>query len=455
MSARVLIVDDEKLIRWSLRERLSADGYDVSEAEDVGSAEALLKSRPFDVALFDMKLPDGSGLDLLRRAAQWQEEMLAVIITAHSSVDTAVAAMKEGAFDYISKPFNMDAISMTIRRALETHGLRHTLSTEMGRKKRKFGLHSLVGESDAFCKVKEVIQKVAATDATSVLLLGETGTGKDMAARAIHYESSRAEKPFMNITCTAMPESLIESEIFGHEAGAFTNAAGKKSGLFELGHNGTVFLDEIGDMPASLQPKLLRVLEERAFRRVGGTADIRVDCRVVAATHRDLAQRVESGEFREDLFYRLNTIPIILPPLRERREDIVPIAAHFLEEFARKMGRVTTPLTPAAEEKLTAYAWPGNVRELRNVMERAVLLGTGDAIEPADLILGPAKGGPAAPNQAFQLPPEGCNLADVERALLTQALHRTQGNQTHAAQLLGVTRDQVRYKAEKYGLGRE
>lgn len=454
MAARVLIVDDEKLIRWSLRERLAIDGCEIEEAGTVRAAEALLKRQPFDVALFDLKLPDGNGLDLLRHAARCQPETMVVIITAHSSVDNAVQAMKEGAFDYVSKPFNLDEISMTVKRAVETHGLRHVVRAGLEEKKSAFGLDALVGESEAWRRVKDIVRRVAAADST-VLLLGETGTGKDMVARAIHYESARAQQPFMNITCTAMPESLIESELFGHEDGAFTGASGRKAGFFELGHHGTIFLDEIGDMPLNLQAKLLRVLEEQAFRRIGGTADIRVDCRVIAATHRDLPQRVEEKSFREDLYYRLSTVPVRLPGLRERAGDVPLLAAHFLAVYNRQMGRDVEGFDPAASDAMQAYGWPGNVREIRNVIERAVLLAPGPRIGVEDLGLGlPGSAPRTGGGHAFPLPAEGCSLEAVQKSLLEQALERTGGNQSRAAELLGLTRDQVRYKSEKFGLPR-
>jgi two-component system, NtrC family, response regulator AtoC len=452
MSARILVVDDEKLIRWSLRERLVEDGYQVEEAACVEEARQSLDSSEFDLALFDLRLPDGTGLDLLRHAQGRHPHIMVLIITAHSSVDSAVEAMKEGAFDYLSKPFHLDEISMTVKRALETQGLRKALSTEVQQKQRQFGVDSLIGESPAFQEVKEMVHRVAAAESSSVLLLGETGTGKDLFARAIHYESPRAAKPFMNITCTALPESLIESELFGHEKGAFTGATESKSGLFEMGHGGTVFLDEIGDMPPDLQAKLLRVLEERSFRRVGGTKDIHVDCRVIAATHRDLPAMVEEREFRQDLYYRLSTIPILLPPLRGREGDIRLLAQHFLNGFARAMGRPVSQLSPAALQRLAQHAWPGNIREMRNVMERAVLLATSDPLD-ADAFSFDAQA-PHAANTPFALPPEGCSLADVERSLLEQAIARTSGNQTRAAALLGISRDQMRYKMEKNKLER-
>ncbi|HNR31118.1 MAG TPA: sigma-54 dependent transcriptional regulator [Candidatus Hydrogenedentes bacterium] len=449
MSARILLVDDEKLIRWSLRERLMADGHQVFEAEDIASALRLLKAQPADLALIDLKLPDGDGIQLMRQGLRLRPDMTVLIITAHSSVQNAVEAIKAGAYDYVSKPFDMDELSLTVRRALENQEMRRTLSAEIDQKKKRFGVVSLIGDSDKFRAIKDVVCRVAASDSTTVLLLGPTGSGKDMIARAIHYESARVEKPFMNITCTAMPETLIESELFGYEEGAFTNATGQKAGLFELAHNGTVFLDEIGDMPPNLQAKLLRVLEEKTFRRIGGTADIHVDCRVVAATNRDLARIIEEGKFREDLYYRLSTVPILVPPLRERASDIPQLAQHFLEAYERKLGRTYTGFSEAALEKLLNHPWPGNVRELRNVIERAVLLSPGETIEARDVVLGRIEN-PAATRHPVVLPPGGLKLSEVERSLVEQALERTEGNQTQAAALLGITRDQVRYKLEKF-----
>lgn len=455
MGARILVVDDEKLIRWSLRERLTADGHEVSDAADGRTAEELLRSQPFDLALLDLKLPDGDGMALLRVAHQYQPALAVLMITAHSSVTSAVEAMKQGAYDYVSKPFDMDQLSITVARALESHALRHTLTAELTQKKKRFGIASILGTSKRFREIKEVVCKVAASESTTVLLLGETGTGKDMIGRAIHYESSRVENPFMNITCTAMPETLIESELFGYEEGAFTNAAGSKVGLFELAHKGSVFLDEIGDMPTSLQGKLLRVLEDKTFRRIGGTKDICVDCRIIAATNRDLAKLMEEGKFRDDLYYRLSTVPILLPPLRDRLEDVPLIAAHFLEFYKRKLGRHFEGFTPSAQKKLLGYHWPGNVRELRNVVERAVLLSTGKDIDADDVVLGrDERRAPGMAAFSVVLPPKGCDLAEVERELVAQALERTQGNQTRAAELLGLSRDQIRYKIEKYAIGR-
>jgi transcriptional regulator with PAS, ATPase and Fis domain len=302
-------------------------------------------------------------------------------------------------------------------------------------------------------EVKALVRKIAQSEATTVLLRGESGTGKDVIARAIHAESNRASRSFMNITCTALQETLLESELFGHERGSFTDAKAQKRGLFEMAAGGTVFLDEIGDMTPTLQSKLLRALEEKTFRRIGGTEDIEVDVRMLAATNRDLEKAVQEGRFREDLYYRLNVIPVVIAPLRERKEDIPLLVEHFLTHFGREFRKPGVTVSTAALEKLAGYRWPGNIRELRNVIERAMLLSEGTVIRPEDLLLGRfVPGGTEAPRSPVQLPEEGIVLEDVERELVRQALERTHGNQTRAAELLGITRDQIRYRMEKFGM---
>ena len=456
MSVRVLVVDDEKLIRWSLRERLVLEGYEVVEAEDGKTARAAFLNHSFDLALFDLRLPDADGVQLLKEVKEVQPDLPVIIVTAFSSVEGAVGAIKSGAADYITKPFDMDELAITAKRVLDASRMKRSLSAELREKSASFGLDNIAGESVAILEIKRLIRKVAQSNDTTVLLLGETGTGKDIAARAIHYESARAPHPFVNITCTAIPETLLESELFGHEAGAFTNAAGKKKGLFEVAHNGTVFMDEIGDMPLVLQAKLLRVLEEKSFKRIGGSVDLHIDIRIIAATHQNLEAMVQEQRFRSDLFYRLNIFPIELPALRDRGGDITGLAVHFLGLYRREFNKSVETLTSAALDKLNRYHWPGNVRELRNVLERAVLLSTGGHLGADDLELGRAALAHAAPDgEVVALPPGGCTLAEAETSLLRQALERCQWNLTHAGQLLGISRDQVRYKAEKFGLERQ
>ncbi|MBI2900407.1 MAG: sigma-54-dependent Fis family transcriptional regulator [Planctomycetes bacterium] len=448
----ILVVDDEKLIRWSLRERLVRDGYAVVEAEDGKSAMAALERGLPDLVLLDLRLPDTDGLSILREVQSRSPDLPVIIITAYSSVDTAVEAMKLGAYDYVAKPFNMDELAISVKRALETSVLKREVSDIVREQKARFGSHNLVGKSKAIQEIHELIRKVSRSEATTVLIRGESGTGKDLIAKAIHYESQRADRPFMNITCTALQETLLESELFGHEKGSFTDAKAQKKGLFELADGGTIFLDEIGDMSPGLQAKLLRALEEKAFRRIGGTVDIRINVRVIAATNRDLEKQIEEKKFREDLYYRINIITIYAPPLRDRREDIPVLADHFLRGFAREFRKEIRALASDAQEKLQAHDWPGNVRELRNAVERAVLLGSGPGIGVDDISLGRPSVSTDRLKRLFALPPKGVHFDTLEKDLVLQALERAGGNQTKAGELLGMTRDQIHYRMEKYGI---
>jgi two-component system response regulator AtoC len=452
---RVLIVDDEALIRWSLAERLRADGHEILEASSV--AEAIEQAAfGVDLALLDFTLPDGNGLEILRHLRDADPDTLVMMLSAHKGVETVVESVKGGAFDYVTKPFELEDVALRVGRALETTRLRRELRTLRGSLARPFSPVSVIGESEPMQRIKTLVRKIATSPGSTVLITGESGTGKDLIAKVVHYSSDRAARPFLNITCSALPETLLESELFGHERGAFTDARQQKRGLLEQADDGTVFLDEIGEMTPALQAKLLRFLEEKTFRRVGGASDVHVDVRVIAATNQQLEDAVRTGKFRGDLYYRLNVLRIEIPPLRERTEDIPLLAQHFVEVYAREFKRKVPVMSAETVRGLQAYTWPGNVRELRNLIERAVLLTEDGSVRPSDFgtIHGPAMADPDTTRAAFELPAGGVNLEEVERNLVIQALERAGGNQTRAATLLGLHRDQIRYRIEKFGLGR-
>ena len=446
--ARILVVDDEQLIRWSLNERLTQEGHDVLEAGT--GKEGLARCGPdIDLVLLDYKLPDSDGLRLLKQIKASDPDIPVILLTGFSSVETAVEAMKQGAYHYANKPFNLDEIALLVQKALETTALRREVRALRASRSEPYALGRIVGDSPTMQAFRALLQRVASSPASTVLLMGESGTGKDLAAKVIHYNSDRAARPFMNITCSALPDTLLESELFGHERGAFTDARQQKVGLLESAEGGTVFLDEIGEMVPALQAKLLRFLEEKSFKRVGGAADIHVDVRVIAATNRDLEEAVRQGKFREDLYYRLNVMQIQLPPLREHLSDLPLLASYYIDQFNREFRKQVRGITPEGLELLRGYRWPGNIRELRNAVERAMLLVDGEWLGPEHF---PMSVGRRAAGQLFELPVEGVNLDAVERALVQQALNRTGWNHTRAAALLGLNRDQIRYRVEKFGL---
>ncbi len=448
---RVLVVDDEKLIRFTLRESLAREGYVVHEAADVAEAIREFERHSIDCAILDHRLPDGDGLDLLRTFKEQAPDVPVILMTAYSTIQKAVEAMRLGAFTYVNKPFESDEMVLSVRTALETTRLRREVQT-LRRLHQAEGLTDVIGESVAMREIVELVRKLASSQANTVLLLGESGTGKGLVARALHNASARRDRPFLTITCTAIPETLLESELFGHERGAFTDAKAAKPGLFEVADGGTVFLDEIGDMPFGLQSKLLQVLEDRTFKRLGGVRDITVDVRVVAATNTDLEAAVREGRFRTDLFYRLNTFPITLPPLRERSADIPVLLRFFIDKFNREFNKQATGADDDAMAALMRHPWPGNVRELRNAVERAMILGPGPELTKSDFAFSLEAGGDPdrGSGRLLDLPADGLDVEELERDLVRQALEKTGGNQSRAAQLLGMTRDQIRYRIEKY-----
>jgi len=452
---RILIIEDESLLRLTIRTRLAREGYEIREAPNAKSGLAAVGEFHPHLVLLDYRLPDGSGLDILKAIVEHHPDVVVILMTAYSTVDNAVAAMRLGAYMYLNKPFDTEELVLHVQKGLETTALRREVERLRMGSSGTDSRTGIVAESSGMREILAIVAKVNAVGSATILLRGENGTGKDLIARWIHETGLRAQAPFQNITCTALPDTLLESELFGHERGAFTDARQRKPGLLELADGGSVFLDEIGDMSLPLQAKLLRFLEERSFRRVGGTEDIRVNVRIIAATNRNLEKAVESGAFRQDLFYRLSVIPIVVPPLRERKEDILPLARLFVGRFSTEFKKAVSGFTPAAERCLRDHAWPGNVRELRNVIERAMILGSDTEIDACDLPPEMRAISSAANVAAvqFRLPDNGLVLDELERSLVEQALERTGNNQTQAAKLLGITRDQVRYRVEKFTQG--
>ena len=473
-SSRLLVVDDERSMREFLAIMLTRDGYEVVAAENGSQALSALRQRPFDLLISDIRMPDCSGIDVLREAKALQPDLPGILMTAFSSTQTAIEALRTGALDYISKPFDIDEMKRVIAQALERRQLREQGPAAAGAAEaaddRPRAADSMIGRGPAMQRVFSLIEAIAGTSST-VLITGESGTGKEMVARAIHRLSPRAERAFVALNCGALTETLLESELFGHEKGAFTGALHTTRGLIEQAEKGTIFLDEIGEMSPLMQVKLLRVLQERRFRRVGGHEELAADIRIVAATNRDLAKMVAEGTFREDLYYRVNVIPVALPALRMRPEDIPVLARHFVQRFAREMRRPCADLSAEALDALLRHPWPGNIRELENVLERAVALESSGAITLSSLpdhllVVAPMAVGatalqavagqalPSAPTPLF--PDEGFDLErhvqDLEREYLAEALRRADGVKMRAADLLGMSFRSFRYYAKKYNL---
>ncbi len=471
---RLLVVDDEKLVRWSLREALSEEGFVVETAASGNEARQIFQEFEPEVILLDIRLPDANGLDLLTEFKEQNKEVIIVMITAYADADSAVKALKAGAEDYVGKPFDLDEIQHILEQCFLKQKLHRDVDFFRREQRKRYNYDNLVGNSLQIIEVFKLIKICAETDAKIVLILGESGTGKQLVARAIHFHSARADEPFIETNCAAIPEHLLENELFGHEKGAFTDAVQREKGIFEAADGGTVFLDEIGDMPLSMQSKILKVIETNTFRRLGGRQDIAVDIRIIAATNQDLQGMAMRNEFRKDLFYRLNVMTIFIPPLRERKEDIDPLVNYFIKRLNEEYGKQINGIDPLALKCLKRYDWPGNVRELRNAVERAMMLEDGNVltaryfskeiIEYADpsapdtgINTGPASGTiPAATKETvnkhgvISLPPGGISLDYVEKELIRQALIRYDGNQTRAAKCLGISRDTLRYRIKKH-----
>jgi len=447
----LLIVEDEPKMQRLLELNLSEEGYSVECAQDAESGLRLLRQGKIDLVLTDLKLPGMNGLEFLQAVKRSNAHLPVIVMTAYGTVETAVEAMKAGAGDYVLKPFSMEEIKLLIRKELDVHNLREenvTLREALGK---RLEFKNIIARSPKMQEVLATVERVAPTNST-VFLGGESGVGKDLIARALHQHSRRAAGPFIKINCTAIPESLLESELFGYEKGAFTGAVGSKPGKFELADKGTIFLDEIGDMPGSIQAKLLRVLQDREFERLGGTKTLRVDVRVVAATNQDLRAALEQRTFREDLYYRLNVVPINIPPLRERKEEIPYLADFFLDRLAREAGKQLTGITPEAMRLLKDFHWPGNVRELENVIERAVALSTGTSLDAGDIQLDVSPSAPSRPSTTAPFPPQGMTLEQFEDEIIKEALRRAGGNKSQAARLLGLSRNALRYRLSKMGV---
>ncbi len=457
MTARLLVVDDEAGLRQMLEVLFSRAGLSVDTAPSVVPALSKIEDEPaYDVIITDLLMPDGSGMEVLEKALGKDDSTQVVMITAFATTEQAVEAMRKGAYDYVQKPFRNDALRATVEKALEKRAVVDENRALRADRDRTMALGELMGRSPALSRIMDLVRRVADAP-TSVLITGESGTGKEVVARALHGAGPRSDAPFIAVNCGALPESLLESELFGHEKGAFTGATSAKEGLFRAARGGTIFLDEIGELPVSMQVKLLRVLQDRRVRPVGSAEEVEVDIRVVAATNRDLEAEIETDRFRQDLFYRLNVIRIEIPPLRERREDIPLLAEHFLWKYGALM-RKRLRFSTDALRWIESQRYPGNVRELENVVERAVTLASGDEIVLADL---PVEGEEEAPLVALpaSLPEEGFDLdgylGRIERQLLASALERTRGKRTAAAKLLGMSFRSFRYRLAKYGLGEE
>ena len=457
MTGKILVIDDEQFITKSIKQHLEKEGCEVMTADTGEEGIEIFKSDPPDIILLDLNMPGMGGIETLKSIRKLNSDIIVIIITAHGDIETAVSAIKLGAYDFVEKPFELNRISVLITKAMETVNLKREVNYFREEKCGAYSFNNIVGESQIMKDVIDLAKKVAASDANTILIQGESGTGKSLLARAMHYNSPRASGPFVEVTCTAIQETLIESELFGYEKGAFTDAKAVKKGLFEYASGGTIYLDEIGDIHMTVQAKLLRVLEDKTFKRVGGLKDINVNVRIVATTNKkDLEGAVKEGDFRTDLYYRLKVFPIYILPLRERKEDVIPLAMHYLKNFNAEFKKNVTAISPEAEALLIDYPWYGNARELRNVIERVCILEDTEIIcpehLPSEIVTSFESGIEPEERVSIDLPEEGLTLKDVEKKLITQALKKADGNQTKAAKLLGISRDALRYKMQKFHL---
>jgi len=469
---KILVVDDERLVRWSLRQKCEEWGYQVIEAEAGEQGLRLAQHESPDLVLLDVRLPGMNGIEVLEQLKKNEGAPSVIMITADPQLEDVKVAIKLGAYDFVGKPLDFDELQVTITNALEATRLRTEVESLRGAMKRRAGYREIVATSPKMAELMNFVRKVAASEATTILIQGESGTGKDLIAKAIHYESARQEHPFVAINCSAIPETLMEAELFGHEKGAFTDAKQMKKGLFEAADGGTLFLDEIGELSPLLQAKLLRVLEDQVIRRIGGVRDMQVNVRVIAASNRDLEKEVREGHFRQDLYYRLAIIAIYIPPLREHKEDILPLVDFFIERYNQRFRKSVRGITDETRRLLLESNWPGNVRELRNSIERAMILEDEPLLRPAYLPFAVSQAG--SPLTAFErssagnngqslpggrflprlyIPEGGTSLEEVERAMVELAMKQANNNQTHAAKLLDISRDALRYKLKKFGLG--
>jgi two-component system response regulator PilR (NtrC family) len=458
MKPRILVVDDEESIREFLEIMLRKDGYEVTCAEDGQKALDLVRKRSFDMVISDLQMPNMTGLELLKNVKAQHPDMTFMMITAFGTTETAVDAMKLGAYDYILKPFKIDEVRINIANALRSQSLEvenRTLKKELHK---EYSFQNLVGNSDSMHRIYDLVKRVSQTP-TNVLITGESGTGKEVVAKAIHYNGPLKDRPFVTVNCGAIPESLMESEMFGHKKGSFTGAIADKAGLFEVADGGSLFLDEVGELPLTIQVKLLRAIQERVIRRVGGTEDMKVDVRIIAATNRDLEEMVKEGTFRQDLYYRLNVINITTPPLRDRPDDIPLLAAHFLKKYNERLGKSIQGISDEAMDMLRKYDYPGNVRELENIIERTVALEGGATILPESLppFVNTPSGRKVASANEIEVTQEGLDLdkvmGQIEKELLIKAIHAAGGVKKKAAKLLNITFRSMRYRVEKYNLG--